>query len=314
LILIVFAAAAMARILPLRFRYQLRDFFQQKFWRVLAAAAVLALICYGYFVRPHIGNLNPDKLNLVELGWLITPLGLFLATASAIRMILRNRKAEVSFFLLILAAFSGLFLWQQLIHYYYLWAARRYSVIVIPGFLLLASDLIVALSRNRRTGARWTALVLFLLLAVHSAWESRVLWEHKEYRGALDFAATLSEKLKGADLIAVRGDFVDKVPTFLDIACGYRVLPVYGKDEDELAGIYRLGEALAWRDRRPVIFLLTGDVDPPGAALNLLPVAELPYHCSLLERCWDHLPDKIVDDARDANFTVRIFRIEKGGS
>lgn len=309
------AAAVGARILPLRLRHRLLGFFSHKLWRWLAAGLVLGLLWYGYFIRPYTGSFNPDKLNLVELGWLLTPLGLFLATASVILMILKNRKAGVWLFLLFLAAFSGIFLWQQLIHYYYMWAARRYAVVVVPGFLLLASAMIVALSRSRVIRGRWPALLLFLLLAVHSAYGSRILWNHKEYRGAIDFAQTLSGKLKGADLVVVRGDFVDKIPTFLDLIYGCRVFPLYRDGEENWTEIYRLGEEIARSQSgpsgalRPVIYLLDSENPGTRAGFRFQPVDELPFHSLLLERSWDHLPDKIEDNARDANFTVKIYRV-----
>ncbi|MFH1037780.1 MAG: glycosyltransferase family 39 protein [PVC group bacterium] len=312
LLCLLAAAMAAIRILKRPFRERAALLLQKKGWRRAAAAAVILLALGGYFVRPAIGGLSADRTNLVELGWFLTLPGLVLGVAGICLLILGNRRAPVWVFLLITLAFSGLFLWRQMIHPYYLWAARRFAAVIIPGFLICAARAIVQ-TGHRRPYGRPLALGAFLLIAVLEISHSRVLFAHREYRGAADFLNGLAGRIRGADLVAVEGSVVDKLPAPLHLGYGFSVLPIYLEGKGQLALIARLFlRECAGRpagEKEPVVYLLTGQEPAPLRGVRFQPEAEIKYHAPLLERSGVHIPGRLDDRAPDGTIEVKIYRM-----
>ncbi len=300
------AVAAAVRLAPRDWRNACWERLKGKKPRLILSLLAAGLLAYGYFLRPCLGAPTADRTNLVELGWLVSFPGLLLAGAGLIWLLLKNRKAEVWFFLLIVVSFSGLFLWQQMIHYYYLWAARRFAVAVVPGFLILAAWCLGILSRRSLPG-RLIAAAAFFLVVLLSVRASHPLWLHREYRGAIDFRSRLNRAVRGADLIVVRGRFVDKLPTLLDLGYGYRVLPVYREGPLPWPAIMEAAREKGKKD--PRVYLLTDQTPPVSSGRKFRAEEEIPFHSILYERSWDHLPHRVDNDAVDANFTVRIYRV-----
>ncbi|MCX6349263.1 MAG: hypothetical protein NTV79_07180 [Candidatus Aureabacteria bacterium] len=240
------------------------------------------------------------------MGWLVTPLGLLVGALGLLREIKENRKAAVWFFILLVVSFAGVFVWRQLVHQRYMWAARRFAVVAVPGTLLFASRLLSDSLRSRFRVVRRLVPPIMILLVLSTAWGSRIIWRHREYGGAVSYCEKIAGDLAGAGLVAVRGDYVsDKLPSVLDLIYGFRVLPLY-RDNPEA---FRLLAELVKRAPGEKAFLLSSGPPPPMAGLEFEPEGEYPYHCGLLERRDDRLPRIIDADAPDGNFTVRIYRI-----
>jgi len=273
--------------------------------RLVLALLVAGLLLFGLFVRPWLGEENPERTNLIELSWFLTPVGFGLAAAAAVLLILRERRSARWFFLSALGTFAGVFLWQQLIHYNYIWAARRFAVVIIPGGLILAAVFLRRLQAGR--WGRGLAAVFFSVLVVQTALASRPVWLHREYEGALGFTAWLDGELSDAAPVMVGGDFVDKLPTLLHLILDRNVLPLYRSGS---RAVSRGAEVLArCCPSAGCFYYLTDSPLSPEVELDAALTRVIPFHSRLLERCWDHIPSRIDQEARDANFEVLVYRV-----
>lgn len=313
LFLLPAVGAVGVRLTPKKNREILRRLFNRRGLRWTACAIIIALVCFGYFIRPHDPSLSADRTNLVELGWLLTIPGLILSIAGIYLLILKNRRDSVWVFILVTISFAMVFLCRQLIHPYYMWAARRYMVVVVPGFLICAAWFIAQLSRVRFTAVRWVALILFLLVAGMEIYDGRVLFAHREYRGAVTFMDRLANLVRDGDLLLVEGESIDKLPTTLHIIYGFSVLPIYlpGPERETVISdlIHRLKKNEEAGKQLPTVYLIT-DRRPhpiPGVIIKL--ADEISYHATLFERSGVHLPSSLDDNARDGSITVMIFQL-----
>ncbi|HPJ72134.1 MAG TPA: hypothetical protein PK636_05570, partial [bacterium] len=276
--------------------------------RLAVALVLVAAAIFGYCVRPGLGVENPERTNFLELGWFLTVPGLVLALAGMAGQVAADRSPSRWFLLLVLLVFGGLFLWQQLIHFCYMWAVRRYIVVVIPGGVAFAAAALTRGFSSRRL--RGPASLVFVLTAVLTALASRPIWFHREYAGALGFARWLAGEIKADAPVLAGGGFVDKVPTYLDLALGRRVLPLYRDDRDGVAAGFRIltrGHSLPGG-----IYYLTDGAPPSGTGLNFTLRQTIPLHSVIWERCWDHLPARPDRESPDANFEVRVYRADNG--
>ncbi len=299
------AAAVGLRLLPSRPRRRIVRELGRPFARRLLAAAVALAGVYGYFLRPFIGNPTADKTNLVEIGWLLGPLLLAAAFLGIILFLLKERSPSAWLFFLVIAAPAVVFIWRQMIHYYYMWAARRFADAVIPGLIVFA---VYGLRRTARTGrkGRWLARAVFALLLAVSVYRSAPLFFHREYRGAAAFMRELAGELAGAGVVFVEGEFVDKIPTPLDLIYGLKVAPVY-YGEAVLDPVF---PRLAPREDRAAgrVYWLKDKSEPPRPGNGWDLVEKMVFHSPLWERRYDRLPRSADPSARDGNFTVYVFR------
>jgi len=297
--------AAGLRLLPFFRREEIARTLGGSSARRLLAAAAALLLGYAYFLRPHIGDRTLDSNNLVEIGWLLGPWLLAAAVLGLLLFIGRERSPGGWLFFLIIAVPAAVFISRKMVHYNYMWASRRLAEAVIPG-LIAFSIYPLKLASRRGWGGRWFARVVFLLLLVASIRNSRPLFFHREYRGAAEFMEELSGKLAGAEMVFVEGEFVDKIPTPLDLLYGLKVMPVYyGRDPlepvfDKLAPPAALASGS--------VYWLRDRADPPALGSGWLLTDRMVFHSPLWERRNDRLPRRADPAARDGNFTVYVFR------
>jgi len=304
------------RLAPLKKREMIGRLVKRRGFRWTACAIIIVLVCFGYFIRPHDPSMSADRTNLIELGWLLTLPGLVLSIAGICLLILEERINYIWAFILVTLAFAVVFLCRQLIHPYYMWAARRYMVIVVPGFLICAAWFIARLGRVRRRAARWVAVILFLIVAGWEVYDSRVLFAHREYRGAVAFMDRMANTVRSGDLILIEGESIDKLPTTLHMIYGFSVLPIYqpGPKTDIIISslIRRLKKNTPSGEEIPIVYLITNGNTPPmpgaGFTLKELP-GEISYHAPLFERSGTHLPSSLDDNAPDGTIKVRIFQL-----
>jgi hypothetical protein len=307
--IVAMIALAGARLLPLALRQRLAQSAKGKPARIAAAVALAVLLWFAYFVRPYLDPANQDAANLVEFGWLVSPWGLALASLALLRETYRDRRSAAGFFLLLVICFAGNFLWRQLVHQHYLWAARRFSVIAVPGAVLLASRLLTDFPRGRAAIWRIVSPVAVVLLVFSTARMSQVIWRHDEYRGALDFCDRLSGRMGEGAVVVVWSDaFTDKLPTPLDLAYRHQVVPLYRFDPDSPPWPLT-PTGIESRSTLSDYYLLTDRQPPAAPGIRFDLEGEYPYHSGLLERRIDRLPQVIDQDAPDGNFTVRLYRV-----
>ncbi len=307
----VLVALLAARLLPRSIRQRLASAAGGRKARGAAVLVLAALLWFAYFVRPYLNPSSQDAANLVEFGWLVTPLGLALAALGLLRETFRARKAAEGFFLLLVVSFAGIFLWQQLVHQYYMWAARRFTVVAVPGALLLASRLLTDFPRGRSGIWRLAFPVAVALLVFFTARSSQVIWRHDEYKGAVAFYDRISKRM-GRDMDSVvtvwSDSFTDKLPTTLDLVYQCQVYPLYRFDPDSPPWPLT-PEGMFSSSTVSNYFLLTDREPPEAPGIYFKLEGIYPYHCGLLERRIDRLPRAIDTGARDGNFTVRLYRV-----
>jgi hypothetical protein len=306
---VVIVTAAGLRLLPFPRRDQIsRKLARPPARRLLMAAAALAG-SYAYFIRPFVGAPTADKTNLVEIGWLLGPLVLAIAFLGILLFILEERSPAAWLFFLLIATPTVVFTWRQMIHYHYMWAARRFADAVIPGLIIFAVYALQRMARAGRGGRLFTLAVLPLLLAV-SIYNNAPHFFHREYRGAVEFVEELAGRIDDAGMVFVEGKFVDKIPTPLDLIHGLKVVPVYYGQADLEPLFAKLASRLD-RDAGRVYWL--GDhATPPGVGSGWTLVERMDFHSPLWQRRSDRLPRKADPDAHDGNFSVYIFRETSG--
>ena len=104
----------------------------------------------------------------------------------------------------------------------------------------------------------------------------------------------------------MEGEFVDKIPTPLDLIYGLKVMPVY-YGSDSLAPVFEKLASPAARAAGRVYWLRDRD-HPPGLGAGWLLTDRMVFHSPLWERRNDRLPRRAEPAARDGNFTVYLFR------
>jgi len=314
--LIPTAGIVVVRLAPQKKREMIGHLIKRRGFRWTACAIIIVLVCFGYFIRPHDPSMSADRTNLIELGWLLTLPGLVLSIAGICLLIMEERRSYTWVFLLVALTFAIVFLCRQLIHPYYMWAARRYMVMVVPGFLICAAWFIARVGRIRLRAARWVAVILFLIVAGWEVYDSRILFAHREYRGAVEFMDRMADTLRSGDLILVEGESIDKLPTALHMIYGFSVLPIYqsGPKTDMIISdlARRLMKNTPAGGEFPIIYLITDRNTPliPGKDFTLkeLP-GEISYHATLFERSGTHLPSSLDDNAPDGTIKVSIFQL-----
>ncbi len=288
------------------FRRRLSSILSGSSLRWLGVLALVFIAVYAYFIRPFSPSLSADKTSLVELGWFLTRPGLVLALAGIGLALLINRRSAVWLFLLLTITFSFLFLWRQLISPYYMWAARRFAVVIIPGFLIGAAFFLGFLLRSRRRPLRLAAFLLLAVLVLLGIRKNRVLFTHREYRSAVSFIDELASRVRDADLVAVSAA-VDKLPAPLDLVYGLPVLPIYRESPGQWETAVELVRRRFPDD--PAVYLLAEGEPPALPGVVLRPEGKLIYHVPLLERSGVHIPSRLDYAAPDGRIEVWIFRL-----
>ncbi len=205
-------------------------------WRTSVFLGVSGLVTiafvYGYFLRPlmasggdllalpppHQGTVRfYDELNLVRLGWYLSPVGLFLAYVGsilAVRQVVLKRQIGPVLFLLVLGVFLLFYGYKSRAFPDNYWVIRRYAEIIIPGLLILAALAIqhlhrmatgvpAAMARSglRRFLLRTCSLGLLIVLVT---WQTLVAWpflREGELSTTLKQMEALASRMVEADVV-----------------------------------------------------------------------------------------------------------------
>ena len=106
-------------------------------WLPRAIAAVVAgLAIYAYFFREPGGRLAPqDAYALRRFAWYVTTVGLWIAIAGFIVLVLRALLADPAFFVTA-AAYSALIFYKPRIVPEHFWTGRRFLTMILPAVML----------------------------------------------------------------------------------------------------------------------------------------------------------------------------------
>lgn len=194
--------------------------------RRAAAASIVALAAYAYFLRPALsawaggdGNdplralpdpgilkaLGFDRLAahdagaFFRLGWFVTPAGLALGVAGFVLAVLEGRR-KLLFPVLLASSFAGFYFYKIRIWNDYFFALRRFSPVVLP-FLLACAALALArlAARNKRSRVLGGLLTVYLLGAF--AGDTRRIAGFTDWRGSVDFVRDLARRFSRDDAV-----------------------------------------------------------------------------------------------------------------
>lgn len=226
---------------PLRVRWLplVADNRAQRAARWLAALGAVAVWAWLYLVRP--GILRPGNLaawngyigapippgaatGLVALGWYLSPLGMALALAGLVLIILWRFDERIAAAFCLAAPFLALYLTGTYTQGGYIYSLRRFVPLIVPLAAILSAFAVArggpllaawlrrpALARPLQAGglAVGAALLLFL------GYTNLRLVDHREYAGALDQVAALADRVGPTDILLFSGsrDETPKVAT-----------------------------------------------------------------------------------------------------
>ncbi|MGH9337441.1 MAG: hypothetical protein ACRD21_27135, partial [Vicinamibacteria bacterium] len=225
--------------------------------RLGAALLLFFVALYAYFVRPvwhGRGTAPHDAEAFLRMGWYLYPIGLSLAVAGAMVLLLRARKTQ-AFFLLVALTFSLFFFYKVRVWHDHYFAMRRFIPVILPSFFAAIALFLASLrdggGRIAAFGSRATALALLALYLV----SGHRLWNHNEFRGSLAFVENLARHIGDDDIVifpAQEGLHLLELP--LSELEERSVLEFYTLKPDR-ALIEKLLES--WKDRYRDVFFVT---------------------------------------------------------
>lgn len=306
---------------------------------VFASLSGLLMIAFawGYFFRPMMdagANLLPlppphqgfvpyyDELNLVRLGWYLSPLGLCLALLGAIlalRQVVLKGQVRPLPLLLLLAAFLLFYGYKSRAFPDNYWVIRRYAEVAIPAMLILAGLAMQRLYRmasvHPRLGAR-SAPRRFLLqacgvgvLTVMAAAQTVAAWpffRQAELGGSWAQMAALASRTKEADVILFEhGRAQEFFMGPLRNMFGQTVLPLAHAKPDPASFERVVGEFLADKGR---VFLISCEewTSLDSSKYRFEPRERFHFVTHLVERTFERLPEKM----QAVHYSLQIYEVK----
>ncbi|MBN1268354.1 MAG: hypothetical protein JXB04_02105 [Kiritimatiellae bacterium] len=166
-----------------------------------AAAIVLAALCAGYFIRPHVTSGN-EALNVRLLGWLVSPAALLLAAAFFVLHRPDRWTFAQTVFIVPAGVTSAVFLVDKMMQPVLIYAARRYVSLVVPLAVTLAAAAAVLLFRKwRGMVPRILAGALCAAAIGYEVYQSVPVLRVREEHGLAAFYREVAARLDNADLV-----------------------------------------------------------------------------------------------------------------
>lgn len=290
--------------------------------RQAGAAAVAALGLFAYFIWPQIGQTLTapywyggatipvqNHLNLLRLGWYLSPPGIGLGIAGMMLMLLKGEGERMWAVVMAGLIFSILYLYNIMNNPFHLYAMRRYVPVVIPFFAAGAAYALVWLWDRRGVWrpAGAAAWVLGTGLAVWLAFNDRAVWNLVEYRGLIEQVESLAGELEPSAVLL----FDDQAPVGVGSTLGTPLHYLYGftafdLQEDKMA-LPALAEAVAaWQAAGRVVYWIEGPrssgLEPP---FGRAPAQERLIRLSRLEQSYEHLPVRWEQDL----IPLKLYRV-----
>ena len=304
---------------------------------VSLSGLLIIAFAWGYFFRPMMdpgANLLPlapphqgfisyyNELNLVRLGWYLSPLGLCLALLGAIlalRQVVLKGQVRPLPLLLLLAAFLLFYGYKSRAFPDNYWVIRRYAEVAIPAMLILAGLAVQRLYRlasaHPRLGAP-SASRRFLLqacglgvLTVMAATQTVAAWpffRQGELGGSWGQMAALATRTKEADVILFEhGPAQDFFLGPLRNMFGQTVLPLAHYQPDPASFERVVGELLAEKKR---VFLISCEewTSLDSSKYLFEPKERLYFASDLVEQTFERLPEKM----QEVHYSLQIYEVK----
>ncbi len=279
-------------------------------WRVMALAAVAAVI-YAYFFRVAAGRLaTHDAIALRSFAWYMMPLGLAAAVVGYVAA-LRRFAARDSVFLLTFSLYASFFFYKIRIVPEHYWMTRRFLPIILPGALLLAAYAAFGRWREDDRGRPFQiraacGVVLVGVLAVLFWRQSAPLLGHVEYAGVIPRLEKLARTFGDKDLVIVESrDASDVHVLALPLAYIYaRNVLLLPNRRPDAATMERF---ITWARRHyaTVYFVGGGGTELLTRTIAVEPVATEVFQVPEWSSAWNALPGG--DRRKEFDFSVYRF-------
>ena len=311
LVLVGLAALALI-VLSLRPQLRVRAFAwvaaRRSLWIGGAVGLVICLAVFGYFVRPHLGEVkawaywygggeipNLDRENLVRLGWYLGSAGIALGVAGMCWMLIKDLNRRTRVLLGTGLFFALLYLWRIQANPHQIYAMRRYVPVVLPFFIITAAYLINWLYVNLRGKSRW-----FVSIGLTLVWFSGILLSARgfvsqiDYRGMIDQLDRFNAALSPHSVL-IFGDSApigagDLLGTPLRFLYGHDVFTLRSADELDNA---RFAETIRdWQSAGRTVYWVGMPGGPAWPLSSPTPGSptEQRVAVTILEHAYDHKP------------------------
>ncbi len=304
---------------------------------VCLSGLVTVAFAYGYFLRPMMAsgaNLLPlsaphqgavpfyDELNLVRLGWYLSPLGLCLAYLGAIlalRQVVLKGQIRPLPLLLLLGVFLLFYGYKSRAFPDNYWVIRRYAEVTIPALLILAGLAMQRLYRlasiHPRVGARSGSRRFLLqvcgsgLLIAMVAAQTVAAWpffRQGELGGTWAQMALLASRTLEADVILFEhGRAQQFFLGPLRNLFGQSVLPLAHNTPDRGAFERVVAKYLAANKR---VFLISSDewTSLDSSEYVFEPSERFHFTSRLVERTYERLPEKM----QKVHYSLQIYEVK----
>ena len=298
---------------------------------------VILAFAYGYFVRPLMDSgasllpLAPphqgfvpyyDELNLVRLGWYLSPLGLGLSLVGAIlalRQVVLKGQVRPLPLLLLLAAFLLFYGYKSRAFPDNYWVIRRYAEVAIPAMLILAGLAVQRFYRwastHPRLGARFGPRRILLqacglgVLAAVAATQTAAAWPflgQGELAGSRAQMTALASQTREADVILFEhGRAQEFFLGPLRNLFGQAAFPLAHRKPDPASFERVVGEFLAEKKR---VFLISCDewTSLDSSKVLFEPRERFSFSSGLVERTFERLPRKM----QGVHYSLQIYEVK----
>ena len=304
---------------------------------VSLSALVIVASVYGYFLRPMMGtegNLLPlapphqgaipyyDELNLVRLGWYLTPLGLGLACIGIIltlRQVVLKGQVRPLPFLLLLAAFLLVYGYKSRAFPDNYWVIRRYAEVAIPAMLILAALVLQRFTRLasgypwasaqstvRRFLPRVCGSALLIAMIVSQTVAAWPFLGQGELGGTWAQMALLASRTTDADVILFeRGRAQQFFLGPLRNIFGQHVLPLAHNKPNPEAFERVVGEYLSANKK---VFLISCDewTSLDSSKYLFEPTERFHFTTRLVERTYKRLPETM----QSVHYSLQLYEVK----
>jgi hypothetical protein len=284
---------------------------RRSLWVTGAAILLVAIAVFGYFVRPHLGEVktgtywyvggripNLDRENLVRLGWYLGPVGIALGVAGMCWMLIKELNRRTAFLLSAGLFFSVFFLWRIQANPHQVYTMRRYVPIVVPFFTVSAVYLVNWLYEHL-PGRRWVSAGLTLL------WLFGIMASARGFVSLVDFRGITGELDRFNAALPPHSVLIFNDPAAVGAGdvLGTPMQFLYGHDvftlrAPEALDARRFDEAVrSWQKSGRAVYWVSvpGGYPYPGSETRPADPVELDLATRTLENTYDHKPAAFSD-------------------
>jgi Dolichyl-phosphate-mannose-protein mannosyltransferase len=279
---------------------KISHFFCSSYFRIPVVALLCLVAVYAYFIRPKIDH-SFDGGNFAALGWFFTPWGLAMAVAGMTLFFLKLRRSdEVTFFLAVLVS-TGIYSYNLLSDDFYMWSARRFAPMVIPGLCLFTGWFIQWPSR--RFGIA-ISIILALAIALPPLVRGRAIISGDDFTGSTEFLAELADELDPEPVYICNGY---RAAAPLSLIYGFDLLALSDISSDKIKLCFKY---ITQQLKHDVLTYYIGpEEEVYSNYCNFRHIKRLTFSSSRIEHSRNTVPDKIRNLTTDYN----IFAIEPLG-